>query len=75
MASMTTQAERTPRPALSAGLLEEAERLGLDIADVDHIELAAEVNRRWREDNAEALASSNSWVEKNGLPLEHLRMF
>lgn len=75
MAAMTTQTERTPRPPASAALLEEAERLGLDIAGVDHIALAAEVTRRWRADNAQALASSNAWVEKNGLPLEHLRMF
>lgn len=38
------------------------------------LSLAAE---QWRRDNADAIASSNRWVEENGLPLgrygQHLR--
>lgn len=29
----------------------------------------------WQEENAEAIRSSNEWVEKNGLPLEKHRPF
>lgn len=31
--------------------------------------------RKWLEENAEAMAAWQAWVEKNGLPLEHLRTF
>ena len=30
---------------------------------------------RWQEENAKALADSNSWVEENGLPLAAYRPF
>lgn len=29
----------------------------------------------WKRENAEAIRSSNEWVEKNGLPLAKHRMF
>lgn len=34
-----------------------------------------ELNRLFQEENAEAIRSSNEWVEKNGLPLEKHRPF
>lgn len=33
----------------------------------------SEAARKWQEENAEAIASWNDWVEKNGLPLEKYR--
>ena len=33
------------------------------------------LERLWQEENAEAIRSSNEWVEKNGLPLEKYRPF
>lgn len=35
----------------------------------------SEEGRRWQEENAEAIASINEWVEKNGLPLAKYRMW
>lgn len=37
-------------------------------------EISAE-GKKWLEENAEAMSAWNEWVEKNGLPLEHLRAF
>ena len=37
--------------------------------------VASEEGKRWLEENAEAIQSSNDWVEKNGLPLEKYRPF
>lgn len=34
-----------------------------------------ELERLWQEEYAEAILSSNEWVEKNGLPLEKYRAF
>ena len=34
-----------------------------------------ELRRVWQEESAEAIRSSNEWVEKNGLPLEKYRTF
>jgi antitoxin CcdA len=34
-----------------------------------------ELERLWQEENAEAIRSSNEWVEKHGLPLEKYRPF
>ena len=53
----------------------EAKRLGLDPSNHYEGGLAAEVGRRWREENAAAIASSNAWVERHGLPLDRFRMF
>jgi hypothetical protein len=33
----------------------------------------SEDGRKWLEENAEAIESSNEWVEKNGLPLDEYR--
>jgi len=34
----------------------------------------SEEGRKWLEENAEAIKSSNEWVEKNGLPLAKYRI-
>ena len=35
----------------------------------------AESARRWQEENREAIASRNQWIEENGLPLARYRLF
>ena len=37
--------------------------------------IRAERERRWREENAEAVRQSNDYVEKHGLPLSPHRQF
>ncbi|BCA57936.1 type II toxin-antitoxin system CcdA family antitoxin [Sphingomonas sp. HMP6] len=38
-------------------------------------QISAERNRRWQEENKDAIEASNAWVEKHGLPLEKYRLF
>jgi antitoxin CcdA len=74
--------QRTKKPvnlSLDEELVEEARALGLTLSAAAEAGLRAAVReekgRRWLEENAEAIRSSNEWVEKNGLPLEKYRMF
>ena len=56
----------------------EARDLGINLSQTVGRALAAEVRqerqRRWREDNREAMASSNAWFEERGLPYASLRV-
>ena len=65
---------------ISAELLDEAERFGLNVSG----ELTALLRRRvakaakeeaWKDENREAIVSWNALVAKNGLPLGHHRPF
>ncbi|MFN3293590.1 MAG: type II toxin-antitoxin system CcdA family antitoxin [Gemmobacter sp.] len=64
---------------LDAALLEEARGLGLNLSAAAEQGLRAAVAEakaaRWQAENAAALASSNAWVEANGLPLSRHRPF
>lgn len=64
---------------LDAALLEEARALGLNLSAAAEQGLRAAVAEakaaRWQAENAAALASSNAWVEANGLPLSRHRPF
>jgi hypothetical protein len=35
----------------------------------------SEEARKWQEENAEAIKSTNEWIERNGLPLAKYRAF
>lgn len=65
--------------SLSAVLLDEARDLGLNLSAAAEEGLRRAVTEaratRWREENAEALASSNAWVTEHGLPLTRHRPF
>lgn len=58
---------------------QEARALGLDPQAIATAALAeavrAEKTRRWQEENAQAIAAQNRWVEANGLPLSKYRQF
>lgn len=75
-------AKRTRRPAnisLDPAMVNDAKALGINISRACEAGLEArirEVRReRWREENREAIESSNAYVEKYGLPLAAFRMF
>lgn len=78
-----SDAAPTPRRranlSMDADLLEEAKALEVNISRAAEEGLAAAVkkarNEQWKRENADAIRSSNEWVEKNGLPLEKYRMF
>jgi antitoxin CcdA len=60
-------------------LLAEAKELGLNVSEAATTGIAAAVSaeksKRWKEENREAIESSNAYVEKHGLPLAKYRMF
>ncbi|HEY1605089.1 MAG TPA: type II toxin-antitoxin system CcdA family antitoxin [Allosphingosinicella sp.] len=65
--------------SLDAHLVDQARQLGINLSRACEQGLAARIAeeqaRRWRADNAEAIAASNRFVEKKGLPLGALRRF
>ena len=65
--------------SLDAKMVEEARALGVNVSRAAEAGLAmhlkAEKERRWKEENREAIDAANAWVEANGLPLEKHRMF
>jgi antitoxin CcdA len=65
--------------SLDTGLVSEAKALGINVSRACERGLAAliveERDRRWRAENADAVASSNAFASKNGLPLAGLRQF
>ena len=70
---------RATNLSLDARLLDEARTLGVNLSRACELGLAKRVAEaraeRWRAENAEALADSNAFVEREGLPLGTLRLF
>jgi antitoxin CcdA len=65
--------------SLDAGLVEEAKSLGINLSQACERGLSQQIAelraQAWRDENREALASSNAFVETHGLPLARLRQF
>ena len=65
--------------SLDSALLKEAKALGINVSRSAEAGIADAVKRhkqkKWLEDNAGALESSNAYVEANGLPLTRYRQF
>lgn len=70
---------RATNVTLPVDLLSEARELGLNVSQACEQGLRAEIARyrgaKWLRENREALASSNDYVERNGLPLSEFRQF
>ena len=70
---------RATNVSLDTTLLDEARQLGINISRACEHGLAEEIAKvsaqLWREENREAIASSNAYVEKHGLPLAQYRQF
>lgn len=64
---------------VDAALLDEARTLGVNISRAAEEGILARVRaeraRRWKEDNAEAVAAYNRWIDENGVPLSGYRKF
>lgn len=77
--SARPSARRSANLTIDTGLLEEARGLKVNLSRAAErgIEAAvkAERDRRWKEENREAIESSNRWVEEHGLPLAKNRPF
>lgn len=79
-ATEVTKSTRKPTNlSLDSTLLKEAKSLGINVSRAAEAGIAEAVRRhkqeKWLEDNASALASSNAYVEANGLPLARHRQF
>lgn len=65
--------------SLDISLVAEARRLGINLSraceDGLSREIAREQGRLWKQENASALESSNSHVDRHGLPLARHRRF
>ena len=64
---------------LDRELLDQAKELGVNISRAAEAGVLAAVKaeraRRWKIDNAEAVAAYNKWIEENGIPLSQYRKF
>jgi antitoxin CcdA len=71
--------KRPTNISLSAALVDEAKNLGINLSQACEEGLRAatkaERERRWKEDNAEAIQSYNKWIAEHGNPLAKYRMF
>jgi len=63
---------------LDAKLLDEARALGVNVSRAAEEGILAQVRslraRRWKEENAEAIADYNQWIEENGIPNAGIRI-
>ncbi|TFL19779.1 type II toxin-antitoxin system CcdA family antitoxin [Jannaschia formosa] len=75
---MNTITKKRANVSVSGDLLDEARALGLNISSVTERALDVAVRqeraRRWREENAAALAERRDWIERNGMPLADLQV-
>ncbi len=72
---MAATAPKGVGPALPQKLLDEANRLRVEIAGRSEDQVRRAVRAAWIEENREAIEGWNAWIEKNGLPLERYRAF
>ena len=71
-------ARRATSMTLDAELLDEARALGINVSRAAEEGILAQVRseraRRWKEENAEAVADYNQWIEENGIPNAGIRI-
>ena len=76
----TSRAARKPTNlSLDKALLAEAKALNINLSQAAELGLRQEVARvrteKWKAENAAAIESSNTWVDRRGLPLDKYRQF
>jgi antitoxin CcdA len=59
--------------SLDTALVEAARERGINISRASEAGVRAELERCWREDNAQAVAAYNAYVDEHGLPLSRFR--
>lgn len=78
-ADATKSARRPTNLSLDSALLNEAKALGINISRSAEAGISEAVKlykqEKWLKENAKALASSDAYVEANGLPLARHRQF
>lgn len=78
-ADVTKSGRKPTNLSLDSALLKEAKGLGINVSRSAEAGIAEAVKlhkqEKWLKENASALASSNAYVEANGLPLARHRLF
>lgn len=76
---MNAQSRRPTNLSLDSALLSEAKALKVNLSRAAEegvrIAVAEAKAEQWKAENAEALKSSNAYVERHGLPLDSFRQF
>ncbi len=76
---MNAHSRKPTNLSLDSALLAEAKSLKVNLSRAAEegvrAAVAAAKAEQWKAENASALKSSNSYVEKNGLPLDNFRQF
>ena len=76
---MNSHTRKPTNLSLNADLLRQAKALKVNLsrAAEDGVRLAISVAKaqQWKAENAAAIRSSNTYVEKHGLPLDRYRQF
>jgi antitoxin CcdA len=77
--AVTQNARKATNLTLDSQLVEEARSLKVNVSRAAEAGIADAVRleklRLWQEENAEAIADTNAWVDRNGLPLAKYRVF
>ncbi|WP_170413190.1 type II toxin-antitoxin system CcdA family antitoxin [Ruegeria arenilitoris] len=76
---MNAQSRKPTNLSLDSALLSEAKALKVNLSRAAEegvrIAVAEAKAEQWKAENAEALKSSNAYVEQHGLPLDSFRQF
>jgi antitoxin CcdA len=74
---VATGKRKSVNVSLDTGVVAAAREAGLNLSQISEAAIRratkAEQERRWKEENREALEGWNRWYETNGDPLAHLR--
>ena len=75
----TQHIKKATNLSINTELLAQAKSLGINLSNAAEHGIAEAIRQekmaQWKEENASAIASSNAFVEANGLPLEKYRNF
>ncbi|HXH14567.1 MAG TPA: type II toxin-antitoxin system CcdA family antitoxin [Sphingomonas sp.] len=75
--SIGANKRRSVNLSLDTGIVAAAREAGLNLSQVSEEAIRratkTEQERRWKDDNREAIAGWNDWYAANGDPLSHLR--
>ena len=70
---------RATNLSINQDLLDEARALKINLSRACELGLRLQIDevmaKRWRDENADAITSSNQYVERQGLPLSRFRTF
>jgi antitoxin CcdA len=77
--SIASGKRRPVNLSLDSGVVAAAREAGINLSQACEAALRAaakaERERRWQEENRDAIAAWNAWVEEHGLPLAKYRQF